>query len=700
MSRAPARLWPHGTVAAAFLAARGRKLEPGPRSPRLPEGLAGAVASFDLDDGVLYETWELVRCAPGLEPEGQAAVAYLVAACLVAARRGSTRLPIDSGSVDPILARLGAGRGERARLKAILAGKGSAREGVAPLLGEGDDYKPLILEDGCLYLHRLRAAERRLAGALRGRMQSERPAPEGLEEALGAVLARPTKAGGAEVSLSGEQQRAVLAALSLPLAVVTGGPGTGKTSIVVSILRVLARLGIPLESIALAAPTGKAANRMEQAIRKALQSIEPLEGADRALLERCPAPKTLHRLLGYSPAGDRFRHHENDPLAERVVIVDESSMVDLFLMDRLVRAVDPAKARLVLLGDSDQLPSVEAGAVFRDLVPKEGATAAKPWDRLVRAPLPPPGPKAPRGELRAACAVKLTRSFRQDERAAEGQEILEVAARVNDGAAEALRARLVVRERAQDVLFRGVELVPATTQAEREAMLERWFSQRIQGLAGLEALLGETWRLEEGQPIEAQRARLEALCAHYESSRVLCVTRADLRPTGAAAVNEALRRRWLEAHRVPLDDRAPRFLLGEPVMAERNDYERGLFNGDQGLVVRVQEGGGRPAVRALFARREGLVAHPVDGEAGLARCFAMTVHKAQGSEFDSVLVVLPDEDVPLLTREILYTAITRARRSVVLLGDPAILETGVGRPLLRWSGVGERIVRREPRGAR
>jgi len=289
--------------------------------------------------------------------------------------------------------------------------------------------------------------------------------------------------------------------------------------------------------------------------------------------------------------------------------------------------------------------------------------------------------------------VRLTRSFRQDEKDPEGRQILEAAALVNLNQPTQLLSMVTRRASAAEVSFSGVELVPAATAEEREAMLERWFQARILSLDGLHRLVDEAWRLAAGKALPAQKARLEALYAHYERSRILCATRGEARPTGAAAVNEALRARWLKARGIPEGPGAPRWARGEPVMAARNDYVRGLCNGDQGLVLQGAEGEGTPATRALFGRRDSWAAVPLEADAGLSRCFAMTVHKSQGSEFDAVLLVLPEEDIPLLTREILYTAITRARRSVVILGKPEVLEAGVGHPLVRYSGVGERIAK-------
>lgn len=689
-----ARISPRGTVAEAFAAARGMRLESSPASPRLPDMVAAAVASFDLDDEVLYQTWELVRCAPGLDASGQAVVAFLVAAALVAARRGSTRLPIEPpGPLDALLASLGANKSQRKAARDLLRAKAGSRGAAEPLFGTGDDYKPLVIEHGCLYLQRLRELEKRLAAVLRERMEAELPPLHRLQDAFDAVIATPPRSGSDEIRLSGEQERAVLAALHLPLAVITGGPGTGKTSIVVTLLRVLARVGFPPESIALAAPTGKAANRMEQSIKKALSSIPSLPEDDRVLLDRCPVPRTLHRLLGYSPIAGRFLHHENNPLGERVVIVDEGSMIDLSLMDRLVRAVDPSISRLVLLGDADQLPSVDSGAVFRDLMPSAGASAPK-----LSSPPDQSDSKAP-DDLRARCTVRLSQSFRQDERDPEGRRILSLAAAINAGRSEDIAGCLTLRSSAAEIELRGVELVACASSSDRDAVLDRWFEERIRGPQPASALHGETWRFEEGQPAAEQCERLEALVRHGDRSRVLCVTRGENRPTGAGAINGAFRLRWLAALGIPPGAEAPPFALGEPIMALRNDYERGLFNGDQGIVLRVQERDGRPATRAVFKRRESWAVHPLGRDGSIEQCFAMTVHKAQGSEYEAVLLVLPDEDIPILTREILYTAVTRARRSVVIVGDPGILSAGVRRPLARYSGLGERLAARVKRRA-
>jgi exodeoxyribonuclease V alpha subunit len=247
------------------------------------------------------------------------------------------------------------------------------------------------------------------------------------------------------------------------LTAISGGPGTGKTSVVVSILRVLARLGVDLESVALAAPTGKAAKRMEESVQKGLLAIPNRSEVDEEILECLPEARTLHRLLGYSPKMGGFRHHENNPLANEIVIIDEASMIDLGLMDRLLRAV-PMDARLILLGDADQLPSVDAGAVFRDLLPpKEGV---------------------PDDDPRRDASVVLSESYRMDLSDSAGRNILKVAAKINAGQAESLfdpnapqDETITERPSVDELTFHGAELLAEGNKTQKKnTFLERWFT--------------------------------------------------------------------------------------------------------------------------------------------------------------------------------------------------------------------------------
>jgi exodeoxyribonuclease V alpha subunit len=234
---------------------------------------------------------------------------------------------------------------------------------------------------------------------------------------------------------------------------------------------------------------------------------------------------------------------------------------------------------------------------------------------------------------------------------------------------------------AAELTFEGAALV---APAEREALLERWYARRLGFDERLAEAAHHVYRIDdEGQFAAPDRARLDELHAHLHRVRVLCVTHG--RPTGTLAVND-----WL--HRRRGDDRGP-FAPGEPVMVLRNDYQRGLYNGDQGIVVLFAEDDDRsPRLAAAFPTREGWQAWAVDGIAdALELSYAMTVHKSQGSELDAAVLLLPDAPIPILTRELLYTAVTRARHGVVICGRGDVLVAGASAPLVRSSGLAERL---------
>jgi exodeoxyribonuclease V alpha subunit len=437
---------------------------------------------------------------------------------------------------------------------------------------------------------------------------------------------------------------------------------------VVAILRALVRLGIEPSSILLAAPTGKAAYRMAESIRGHLGGIESPEGPDRSLSEGCPDALTLHRLLGYSPRADRFAHHENAPLAGEVVVVDESSMVDLFLMERLVAALPP-NGRLVLLGDADQLPSVDAGAVLRDLAPaaRERGSAAEVF---------------PEGSS-PEWAVRLAHSYRMDAGDPSGRKILSFATHVNAGEAEALsNPGVVVRcAAASDLSFDAVEwLDPRDGLAAFLSVYEERFLASFAGHS-------RTYRIDpnDGSLLPGDVEDLDRLFSHFGSARILSPTRSL--PTGTHAIN----RFFHASHAERTSSQNARFAAGEPVLVTRNDYDLGLFNGDQGAIVWVAEGKRRSRM-AVFPREGGYRVVPLARlERLLEHAYAITVHKSQGSEFDHVAVVLPEEESPLLTRELLYTAVTRARRSVAMVGARERLEVAIRARIERHSGLAEKM---------
>jgi exodeoxyribonuclease V alpha subunit len=329
-----------------------------------------------------------------------------------------------------------------------------------------------------------------------------------------------------------------------------------------------------------------------------------------------------------------------------------------------------ADARLVILGDADQLPSVAAGSVFRDLLPTVDES----------------NPMLPRN------CVRLTRSYRTDRGEQSGKAIFRLASAINAGDKDLFSLGApsleVVRRReaAEQLEFVGAEWLDA--EAVSGEFLEHWYARQIRGDGDIDDLRGRIFTAgEEGFP----GAECESLRRAFENvarSRVLCFTR--VLDSGSERINALLHRRF--AHDIGAAfDREP-FLAGEPVMVLRNDYARMLFNGDQGVVLRVRRPESEVARMAVFSRGENFVAFPMDAlKDHLELCYAMTVHKAQGSEFDSVAVIMPNQDIPILSREILYTAVSRARRSVTIVGSTDVMQAGLSRRIERYSGLREHL---------
>ncbi|KAF1686877.1 exodeoxyribonuclease V subunit alpha [Pseudoxanthomonas broegbernensis] len=557
---------------------------------------------------------------------------------------------------------------------------------------------PLVLEHGLLYLRRYREYERRLAAGLR-RLGGQAPEAPGIA-ALAPLFARlfPRTGSGDD-----RQARAAAVALRHSLVLVTGGPGTGKTTTIARLLVLLAaqaaQAGRAAPRIALAAPTGRAAERMAESLRKAAQGLAA-EGIDAPLLAPLAAAgSTLHRLLGTIPDSSGFRHHADNPLELDVVVVDEASMIDLPLMAKLVDAV-PDGARLVLLGDPDQLPSVEAGDVLAGILAAAGdGLRLHPDDTEALQPLlgdpvdaPPAAPvridrgpgagadavgtgatqaRPPDSRLRGAPPqalparhVRLTRGWRQS----AALDLAPLAAAVREGDAGAA-LDLLRGGRLDGVHYHPDAADPLQHPLQRERFLAHW-----------------TALAEAGTPAQAL-IRAGAL-------RILTAVREG--PQGAQTLNariEALLSQRLAAAPQRSAARAGRaqggFFHGRLLLVTENSYRHRLFNGDIGICLRDDDGqlmawfpGEHPDRPRAF--------HPATLPAHDS-AFAMTVHKAQGSEFDAVWLALPAKDNRVLSRELVYTGITRARSELHLAGRAQVLDTALRRHAVRWSGLGWRL---------
>ncbi|MDB5108322.1 MAG: exodeoxyribonuclease alpha subunit, partial [Candidatus Binatus sp.] len=642
--------------------------------------LEKAVEAANLTPESVHIACELAALQADFDEEDRLAFIMLVLVSMAALQDGSSRFPV----VGPIalapmrrmLRLLAGGQPDHEQADTIASRIESMLRsgGATNVIGyKADDYKPLIYLAPYVYHHRILRAETELAngltGLLKSRATTSRTSRE-LQDALNDVFNRPRIVHGEAIRMSNEQRDAVAAAAQTGLIVISGGPGTGKTSIVVAIMRLMVRLGVDAKNIALAAPTGKAAYRIGECVRDALGGIGARDATDQALLDSHPEPQTIHRLLGYSPDTSRFRYHRNKPLTARVVIVDEGSMLDLALMERLTGAIG-SDARLILLGDADQLPSVAAGSVFRDLAASAGDA---------KSPL-------------KGIAARLVENHRMNSGDEYGRAILHAAQAINDGktklsslTVEADRPLIVLRSSTSSIEFKGVELVEAT---ERDQFLDRWYREMVRGEGNqIAEWISHTYVNRESGFDQEDCQRLRSIFAHLGRSRILCVTR--MFETGSERINQRLHLRAAQDARVVAD--ATPYVVGEPLLVLKNDYERGLFNGDQGVRLWVRSGEGQQLPMAVFARGDNFIAFRFDAlRESVELSYAMTVHKAQGSEFDSVAVMLPDEPLPLLTRELIYTAVSRSRRSVVLIGDETIFDAAIENRVERFSGLLERL---------
>ena len=514
----------------------------------------------------------------------------------------------------------------------------------------GGGGRPLRLAGELVYLERYWLQEELVRSQLQQRFAADGYAVD--NDRVSAALRRLfPRVGLADGEVDRQQLAAAVSVLSR-VTVLAGGPGTGKTTTVARLLALLHDQPGPALRVALAAPTGKAAARLAEAVRAAAAQLEP---ADRERIGEVSA-STLHRLLGWQPGSrSRFRHDATNHLPHDVLIVDEMSMVSLTMMARLLEAVRP-DARLVLVGDPDQLSSVEAGAVLADIARAPGVPDAGLGAGLATLGLP-----GLEDELAPVHGVvQLTRPWRY------GGAIDGLARAIRTDDADEVMA--VLRSGDEAVGFAELELDPATGRLPA--------ANELSELAGLVRDAGRATR-DAAAAGDVARA-LAGLDAH----RLLCAHRRG--PYGVTRWSQEAEH-WL-AEAIPGYAEDGEWYVGRPLLVTANDYEMSLYNGDTGVVVQRPEG-----LRAAFARgAEPSLVAPVRLDA-VQTMHAMTVHRAQGSQFTRVTFVVPPPDSPLLTRELLYTAVTRATDRVLVLGSEESVRRAVQRPALRASGLQGRL---------
>ncbi len=508
---------------------------------------------------------------------------------------------------------------------------------VAAATGRDDDGCVLVLEHGALALRRYHDYEARLASALLARTASIDPTPDRASSTADHRARQETRI--AQLfpeAADGPQAAAARAALGQRLLLLTGGPGTGKTSTVARILVLFAEQLLSRNAdaavaprIFLAAPTGKAAARLAESVRENLARLLAEKSIDPSLAAASPSQaQTLHRLLGWQSGSAEFKHRVGNPLPADLVVVDEASMIDLPLMCKLLEAVAP-QATLVLIGDRDQLPSVETGDVLAALC-DAAAAASNPGHALARQ------------------RIHLTHTHRQ----AGDVDVAALAACIRDGRGDDAVAGLDAGR------FRGVHWHPGSDRKLAEAVL-------AQALPAYRAV-------QSADTVEAALAAARAF-------RVLTAVRDGA--AGSQTLN-AIIARVLDPAR-----RGEGFFHGRLLLVTENSYRHNLFNGDIGIVwpderheLRVWfdgDGGPRSWLTAALPAHES--------------AFALTVHKSQGSEFDQVFLALPERGARVISRELLYTGLTRCRRGVALWVSEPVLREGIARKAQRWSGLGARL---------
>ena len=622
--------------------------------------LAAALASHQLGHGHvcldLHKTLAEPDFALSLPPEGDAlAGPLLLPSQLLERLTGETWLQCLQGS--------------------LLVAAGDAPEQFA---------RPLVLCDGRLYLRRYWTYERQIDSALRQRLAQAEPTPADLRERLEMLFRE-----GAEPGQVDWQKLACALATRSAFSIITGGPGTGKTTTVVRLLALLqapaVEAGRPLR-IRLAAPTGKAAARLTESIG---QQVERLT-VSAEVREQIPCDvSTVHRLLGSRPNSRHFRHHAGNPLPLDVLVVDEASMIDLEMMANLLAAM-PDNARLILLGDKDQLASVEAGAVLGDLCRDAEDGRYSPQTRAWLEQVS--------GESLAASGLESGDGERHP--LAQQVVMLRRSRRFGEGSGIGQLARLVNRQQsgeARALLQKGdyADVFGLSLRGEQDRAFDRLVLDGLaRGQDGPQGYRTYLHAIRQGRPA-ADRAlddpcwsdwALEVLKA-FERFQLLCAVRKG--PWGVEGLNQRVGRVLTQAGLI--DGDLP-WYEGRPVLVTRNDYGLNLMNGDIGIALKVPDGRSDSApLRVAFPRNDGRGGVRFVLPSRLSEVetvYAMTVHKSQGSEFAHTALVLPDALNPVLTKELIYTGITRAKDWFSLI-EPrkGVLEEAVERRVKRISGL-------------
>lgn len=520
------------------------------------------------------------------------------------------------------------------------------------LVGLPGTYRPLILDDrGRLYLYRYWKYERDLAHQILQKISSEIVGIDFdlLRDGLQRLLNSEEK--------TDWQKVAALTALTQKFCIISGGPGTGKTSTVVKILALLLEQNAKQANhlnIGLAAPTGKAAARLNESITNAKTQLNCSDELKQAIPENAT---TLHRLLGARWRSSKFKHHRDNPLHHDVLVVDEASMVDLALMSKLLDAT-PDHTKVILLGDRDQLASVEAGSVLGDLSGhiRENLFTRNFQGLAHRCDIELPEDSITdqnRPLMNAIVHLKKSYRFAAD----SGIKMLSDA--VNTGEVDHALSVLKAGDK-NDVMLADYDKQEAFTEALKILMIQHF----------------ETYMKRE-HPRE--------ILEDYNRFRILCAHRRG--PLGSEQINDMMDDMIRTNFKIP---RSTQWFAGKPIMITQNDYNIKLRNGDIGIALPDREQNGEMYIYFL-SEDQTIRKIPPSRLPAFETVFATTVHKSQGSEFDKVLLILPNKSSEILTRELFYTAITRAKEQFTVWGREGLIRKTISRQIKRSSGLRDRL---------
>lgn len=548
----------------------------------------------------------------------------------------------------------------------------------ALMLNDGEGHTPLVLQGQRLYLRRYWQYETFICQRIRRLMEQQKPLDEaGLKQAL-------TPFFGGDDSTADWQKIACALAMKSHFTVITGGPGTGKTTTVVKLLLLLQQMQTeqqqPLLQIRMAAPTGKAAARLKESVQNACRRLLQQQLISEQQAAHIPQQAlTLHKLLGRYGNSRRSRYHQGQPLPLDVLIVDEASMVDIEMMAQLLAAL-PDHAMCILLGDKDQLSSVEAGAILGELCRNTGFGKGEYTEQTAQWLAGITGHSLaaqwqnPQGSALDQHIVMLQKSHRFTASSGIGQ----LAQAVNQG--DVPRFKQLWQQG-----FTDIEQLHC--QQFNEAALVQKLLGSHQQPAGFAAYLA----LVRQPPQQHEAAHWDAwantILQAYSSFQVLCATREG--EWGVEQINQKITA-LLSAKQYVSE--AKDWFIGRPVIITRNDYALGLMNGDIGITLQKPvEVNGQTELqkRVAFFNSDGSIKWVLPSRLNhVETVFAMTIHKSQGSEFEQVLMLLPEYDMPMLSRELIYTGITRARKHLSLLApQPALLPQALQRRVERSGGI-------------